>query len=102
MLGGINQTIKEFVAGNKGVHQKGNKEKETKFERKWRRKKNRHMKGGGVKREGWDGDWVISLCLCSLIPYDLLCSILPEFYSFLISTQSSKLGGGVVVVFLRI
>lgn len=47
-----------------------------------------------MKREGWDGDWVISLCLCSLIPYDLLCSILPEFYSFLISTQSSKLGGG--------
>lgn len=64
MLGGINQTIKEFVAGNKGVHQKGNKEKETKFERKWIRKKKqaherRGSEEGGV---GWRlGDIPLSL-----------------------------------------
>lgn len=34
---------------------------------------------------------MISLCLCSLIPYDLLSSLLCDFNTFLISTESSKL-----------
>lgn len=34
---------------------------------------------------------MISLCLCSLIPYDLLSTLLCDFSTFLISTESSKL-----------
>lgn len=52
---------------------------------------------------------MISLCLCSLIPYDLLSTLLCDFSTFLISTESSKLvwegegcvgflGGGVVFI----